>query len=101
MALPLSASTDIAPAAMAAANTRSPWNKASSASAVARLRAVDQREPFLGAELELVEADALERVARGHHLARNVDPAVAHQRGDEVGERREVARSRRRFPATG
>ena len=93
LAMPLSASTDSAPAAIAAANTRSPWNNASSASAVAGLGAVDQREAFLRAELRAVAGRAVRaRRQRRHDLAGNVDPAIAHQRRDQVRERREVAR---------
>ena len=57
-----------------------------------RLRAVDQREAFLGAELQRLEAEAFERGRGGHDLAGDVDAAVAHQRRDQVRERREVAR---------
>ena len=56
--LPFNASTDSAPAASAAANTRSPVNRASSAIAVDDLGAVDQRQPFLGPELRAARCRA-------------------------------------------
>ena len=57
----------------------------------ARLRAVDQREPFLGPELQRFQSKPLERGRGRHHFAGDVDAAVAHQRRDQVRERREVA----------
>ncbi len=56
------------------------------------LGAVDQGEAFLGAKLERLHAELLERVAGGEDFAGEVDPPLAHHRGDEVGERGEVAR---------
>ena len=57
----------------------------------ARLRAVDQRQAFLRAELQRFEAEPFERGGGGNDLAGQVDPAIAHQRRDQVRERREVA----------
>ena len=56
------------------------------------LGAVDQGEALLGAELERLHAEPVERVAGGEDFALEVDPPLAHHRGDEVGERGEVAR---------
>ena len=49
-------------------------------------------KPFLGAELERLHAELVERLAGGEDFAGEVDPPLAHHRGDEVGERGEVAR---------
>ena len=57
-----------------------------------RLGPVDQRQAFLGAELERLQAELLQRGGGRHDGAGKVDAAVAHQRGDQMGERREVAR---------
>ena len=55
------------------------------------LGAVDQRQPFLGAEDERLQPEPGERVARRHPLAAEQDRALADQRGAEMGERREIA----------
>ena len=48
--------------------------------------------PSFGREHERVAAEALERVGGGEDFAGEVDAAFAHQRGDQVRERGEVAR---------
>ena len=58
----------------------------------ARLRSVDQREAFLGTELERFEAEPLERGSGADDFAGNIDPPITHQRRDQVRERREVTR---------
>ena len=92
MTLPFSASTDSAPAAMAAANTRSAMNKASSAIAVEAWVPLISARPSLGPSSSGSHAEPVERFAGGEDVAFEVDRSVAHQRGDEVGERGEVAR---------
>ena len=47
--------------------------------------------PSLGPSCERLHAELLERGGGGHDLAGDVDAAVAHQRGDQMRERREVA----------
>ena len=59
----------------------------------ARLRAVDQGEAFLWAELKRFQPKPLERGGRADDLTRHVDAAIAHQRRDQMRERREVAAS--------
>ena len=54
------------------------------------MRAVDQREPFLGGQGHRCEAGALQRGAAGHALAVEQRLALADQHEREVGERREV-----------
>ena len=58
----------------------------------AGLRAVDQRQTLLRAELQRREAETRQRVGRAHHLPADIDRAIAHQRCRHVRKRREVAR---------
>ena len=93
LTLPFSASTDSAPATSAAANTRSADEQGVERDRGRGLGAVDQRQPFLGAELERLACRAARAPrAAGRIVAGEVDPAVAHQRRDQMRERGEVAR---------
>ena len=55
------------------------------------LGAVDQRQAFLRAQLQRLHAQLLQRCFGRQDVAGDVDAAVAHQRGDEMRERSEVA----------
>ncbi len=56
------------------------------------LRAVDERKPFLRAELERLEAGARQRAGRRFRTVAGQHPAEAEQRQREARERREVTR---------
>ena len=90
--LPLSASTESAPAWMRGGEHALAEEQGVERDRGRGLRAVDQREAFLGGKDERVAAHALERLRGGHDVAGEVDAAFAHQRGDHVRERGEVAR---------
>ena len=89
---PSSASTDNAPAARAAANTRSPMNKASSAIAVEAWVPLISARPSLGPSSSGSRPSFCSAAAAGRIVAGDVDAAVAHQRRDQMRERGEVAR---------
>ena len=56
------------------------------------LRPIDEGEPFLGAKVQRLQLQPLQRFGGGHDLAVEGDPALAEHRGGEVGEGGEIAR---------
>ena len=89
--LPSAASTDIAPVMIEPASRSSAANRRLERERGRDLRAVQQREPFLRAELERLDAGGLQRCRALLFLALHAHAALADQREREVRERREVA----------
>jgi hypothetical protein len=60
--------------------------------AARELGAVDQRQPFLGGELDGLKPCRLQGIGTRHHLAAMLRLALAHHHRRHVGKRRQVAR---------
>jgi hypothetical protein len=90
---PWMASSDSAPDISAAANTSSAPNRPCQRERRRHLRAVEQRQAFLGAEHEGLEADAAHGLGTADHACRRPGRlALADQHAGHVRERRQVAR---------
>ena len=83
------------------APSRSASARSSAPSARHQLRPVEERQAFLRLEDQRLEAGLAQGDERRHDLPAELDLAAADERQREVGQRREVARTRRREPCAG
>ena len=88
---PLAASVESTPVTSAARNSVGGLKQRGERIGGRELRAVEQRQPFLGPERQRLQAGAAQRLGGGHAPVRRIDLADADHGRRHVRERREIA----------